>query len=636
MSSGVFDGWSVSQLKEYIEENGGSSKHLLEKQDLIGECERLSREVEAKVLKNPTSAPAYPPAGPTDGPSRYPSTTPGAADGSSKYPSAGPGDGGNGDSKYPSMYSGGGGSTSSGPSGGDTSRYPSAFGGAPSGARGPYEQDLAPFGSYPAYPPAPGGAPAAPSYPYGPPQYPSAGGGGAPGYPSAYPPAGPPAAANGSSSGGSYYPGASQPAGPSAYPPMPGGGVPSYPGYPLGPSPQPSAAYPPGPSPQPSSGYPPGPSPQPSSAYPPGPAPQASSAYPGYPASPYGHGKAESHHNGGGGGSHASAYPGSQPAGPPKDTRPGQAAGSAYSGSVPPAMPPASGKKKALLCGCNYFGTSAQLNGCINDAKCMEYLLRTKFGFGEHILLMVDNHTDPLRRPTRYNMMQGMAWLMAGLRPGDSLFFHFSGHGSQQRDYSGEESDGMNETICPCDFKQAGQIVDDELNRILVNPIPTGVKLHAVVDACHSGSAFDLPFHATVAGGYSHWQSEYRGYMRSNKGTAGGFCVQFGAAKDSQVAADTAAMSGTGVSTGAATYSFIQAIEHRSGSITYGALLMAMHNTLMAATGGGGGMGGGMAGGGSLNALLGSLLGGSTSGFRGQEPVLSCNYAFDLNYKFEL
>jgi hypothetical protein len=27
-------------------------------------------------------------------------------------------------------------------------------------------------------------------------------------------------------------------------------------------------------------------------------------------------------------------------------------------------------------------------------------------------------------------------------RPGDSLFFHFSGHGSQQADYSGDELDG--------------------------------------------------------------------------------------------------------------------------------------------------------------------------------------------------
>ena len=31
---------------------------------------------------------------------------------------------------------------------------------------------------------------------------------------------------------------------------------------------------------------------------------------------------------------------------------------------------------------------------------------------------------------------------------------------------------GMNETLCPCDFQQAGEIVDDDLNRALVNPLP--------------------------------------------------------------------------------------------------------------------------------------------------------------------
>lgn len=35
------------------------------------------------------------------------------------------------------------------------------------------------------------------------------------------------------------------------------------------------------------------------------------------------------------------------------------------------------------------------------------------------------------------------------------------GHGSQQRDYTGEEADGMNETILPTDHRSAGQIVDD-------------------------------------------------------------------------------------------------------------------------------------------------------------------------------
>ena len=37
---------------------------------------------------------------------------------------------------------------------------------------------------------------------------------------------------------------------------------------------------------------------------------------------------------------------------------------------VPPAMPPAGGpRRKAVIVGINYFGTSAQLRGCINDAR---------------------------------------------------------------------------------------------------------------------------------------------------------------------------------------------------------------------------------------------------------------------------
>jgi hypothetical protein len=39
--------------------------------------------------------------------------------------------------------------------------------------------------------------------------------------------------------------------------------------------------------------------------------------------------------------------------------------------------------------------------------------------------------------------------LIVGVLPGDSLFFHFSGHGSQQPDPLGIEEDGMNEVILP-------------------------------------------------------------------------------------------------------------------------------------------------------------------------------------------
>ena len=49
---------------------------------------------------------------------------------------------------------------------------------------------------------------------------------------------------------------------------------------------------------------------------------------------------------------------------------------------------------------------------------------------------------------------------------------------------------------CVCLFCRAaaGQIVDNDLNQWMVNPLGPGVRLHAVIDACHSGSALDLEF----------------------------------------------------------------------------------------------------------------------------------------------
>jgi hypothetical protein len=37
-------------------------------------------------------------------------------------------------------------------------------------------------------------------------------------------------------------------------------------------------------------------------------------------------------------------------------------------------------------------------------------------------------------------------------------------------------------------------IFDDEINEIIVKPLSHGVKLHAIIDACHSGTVLDLPF----------------------------------------------------------------------------------------------------------------------------------------------
>lgn len=57
-----------------------------------------------------------------------------------------------------------------------------------------------------------------------------------------------------------------------------------------------------------------------------------------------------------------------------------------------------------------------------------------------------------------------------------------------------DEVDGYDETLCPLDYEISGMISDDEVNETIVRPLPRGVKLHAVIDACHSGSSLDLPF----------------------------------------------------------------------------------------------------------------------------------------------
>lgn len=74
------------------------------------------------------------------------------------------------------------------------------------------------------------------------------------------------------------------------------------------------------------------------------------------------------------------------------------------------------------------------------------------------------------------------------------VFVHYSGHGGRVRDYSGDEDDGYDETLIPVDFKKAGQIVDDDILKILVKPMRAGVNVTVLMDCCHSGTVLDLPY----------------------------------------------------------------------------------------------------------------------------------------------
>jgi hypothetical protein len=164
-------------------------------------------------------------------------------------------------------------------------------------------------------------------------------------------------------------------------------------------------------------------------------------------------------------------------------------------GEEPMQLSNCNGTKKALLIGINYIGQKGQLNGCINDVKNIRAFIMQHYAFpAANMVVLTDDQQDPRFQPTKQNILNAMGWLVKDAQPGDSLFFHYSGHGGQEKDEDGDEVDGFDETIYPLDHERAGMISDDHIHNVLVQPLPRGVRLTSIFDSCHSGSVMDLPY----------------------------------------------------------------------------------------------------------------------------------------------
>ncbi|KAK4739762.1 hypothetical protein R3W88_003459 [Solanum pinnatisectum] len=242
----------------------------------------------------------------------------------------------------------------------------------------------------------------------------------------------------------------------------------------------------------------------------------------------------------------------------------------------PPAV---HGRKRAVLCGITYRGHPKSLKGSINDVLSMRYFLVEKLGFpNASVVVLTEDEKDPYKYPTKANIRSALRWLVQGCQPGDSLVFHYSGHGTRVRDHDGDEIDGHDESLCPVDFETEGRILDDEINNTIVRPLPRGATLHGIIDTCFSGTFLDLPFLCRInRAGYFMWE-DHR--IRSYKGTNGGIAISISACDDHQNSGDTTAF--TGFPTGALTYSFIQTLEQET-KLTYGRLLMSMQKKIQEA-----------------------------------------------------
>ncbi|XP_028753206.1 metacaspase-1-like isoform X1 [Neltuma alba] len=227
-------------------------------------------------------------------------------------------------------------------------------------------------------------------------------------------------------------------------------------------------------------------------------------------------------------------------------------------------------KKRAVLCGVTYKKRRYKLKGTINDVMNMREMLVKIFDFPkESIRILTEEEKDQRLVPTKKNILESLKWLVDGCRPGDSLVFYFSGHGLQQPDLKEDELDGFDETLCPVDFVREGMIVDNELNSILVWPLKNGVTLHAIVDACHSGTILDLAYVYKLEN--HEWEdNKPPAKVPMRKHTSGGLAISFSACEDNQIAVDTTAFR-KGMH-GVMTYLFIKAIKENP-DITYGGIL---------------------------------------------------------------
>jgi hypothetical protein len=123
--------------------------------------------------------------------------------------------------------------------------------------------------------------------------------------------------------------------------------------------------------------------------------------------------------------------------------------------------------------GLNYIGQRGQLSGCIADTHTWRDYLTKQCGINALLCMTDRTHI----RPTRSNMVRAIRYMVAHLkRAGGTLFFTYSGHGSQVRNYGhgarrDAESDGKDETLVPLDYARAGQVTDDTLFQLITGEL---------------------------------------------------------------------------------------------------------------------------------------------------------------------
>jgi hypothetical protein len=141
---------------------------------------------------------------------------------------------------------------------------------------------------------------------------------------------------------------------------------------------------------------------------------------------------------------------------------------------------------RALLVGINGYKNFPRnpTPGSEEDAIATKELIKWRYDFREdEIRCLLGSEATAGRIVAEFR-----SWLIDGTRPGERVFFLYSGHGTRLQDNNGDEGDGEDEAIAPYDVDRLGNniIRDDVFNQLLSEL--SGRMAVMVFDSCHSGT----------------------------------------------------------------------------------------------------------------------------------------------------
>jgi len=153
--------------------------------------------------------------------------------------------------------------------------------------------------------------------------------------------------------------------------------------------------------------------------------------------------------------------------------------------------PSAQVNKRALLVGINKYRHSnaiPSLSGSVNDVEDMKALLIGKFNFlPENIMVLTDE------KATHAGIISAFEnHLINKAQRNDIVVFHYSGHGSQMKDVTGESPSSLDETLVPHDSRDPENKVFDisgsELKPLFRRLAEKTKNITVILDSCHSGT----------------------------------------------------------------------------------------------------------------------------------------------------